>query len=314
MKRLFGFLLAAAFSISTFGATLVPVQLLNPSGSSSGQAIVSTGSSTAPAWGGVGVNGIAAIPANTVLANVTVSSASPTAFAMPNCSTASSILQYTSGAGFTCNTTIWASPPAIGGTAANAGAFTTLSASGTVSGAGMTNMVNAVLQSPGPIGSVTPATGKFTTIQATSTISPSTTAGIVGTTLGDNANGGSVGEYVSASASGTSLTTATPANCASASLTAGDWNVWGVVTYVPAASTTVSGIASGISTTSATLGGTGTLTSLNATLTTGAQQAEATPLVRVSLSSTTVVYLVGFAAFGTSTMTCAGNINARRVR
>jgi len=42
-----------------------------------------------------------------------------------------------SGAGFTA---LFASPPAIGGTAAAAGAFTTLSATGAVSGAGFTNL------------------------------------------------------------------------------------------------------------------------------------------------------------------------------
>jgi hypothetical protein len=78
MKKLFLAFLSLVAS-TAFGATLVPVQLLNPTGSSSGQAIVSSGSSSAPAWGGVGLNGIAAIPANTVLGNATGSSASPTA-------------------------------------------------------------------------------------------------------------------------------------------------------------------------------------------------------------------------------------------
>jgi hypothetical protein len=40
----------AAFS---FAATTVPVQLLNPTGSTAGQAIVSTGPTGAPAWGSV---------------------------------------------------------------------------------------------------------------------------------------------------------------------------------------------------------------------------------------------------------------------
>ena len=40
--------------------------------------------------------------ANTVLANGTGSSASPTAFSMPSCSSSSSALQWTSGTGFTC--------------------------------------------------------------------------------------------------------------------------------------------------------------------------------------------------------------------
>ncbi|MFM0020921.1 hypothetical protein [Paraburkholderia azotifigens] len=99
--------LAVAFGQA---ATLSPVQLLNPTGSTSGQAIVSTGPSTAPAWGGVGVGGIAAIAANTVLANAAGTSASPTAFSMPSCSSATSVLQYTSGTGFTCSSAFLTSP------------------------------------------------------------------------------------------------------------------------------------------------------------------------------------------------------------
>lgn len=103
MKKLFGSFLAL-FSAAAISATTVPVQLISPTASSSGQAIVSTGTSSAPSWGGVGVNGIAAIAANTVLANATGSSASPTAFAMPNCSTG--VIHWVSGAGFTCSNTV----------------------------------------------------------------------------------------------------------------------------------------------------------------------------------------------------------------
>jgi hypothetical protein len=47
--------------------------------------------------------------ANTVLANGTGSTASPTAFAMPSCSTSASALNWTAGTGFTCNTAVVAS-------------------------------------------------------------------------------------------------------------------------------------------------------------------------------------------------------------
>ncbi len=103
MKRLISAafaLLAIAFSAQA--ATLSPITLLNPAGSTAGQAIVSTGPSTAPAWSKVTATALAAQAANTVVANVTGSSASPTAFAMPSCSTTNSALQYTSGTGFTC--------------------------------------------------------------------------------------------------------------------------------------------------------------------------------------------------------------------
>lgn len=117
-------LIAALLALSSiaFGATTVPVQLLNPTGSTAGQAIVSTGASTAPAWGGVGLNGLAAQAANTVVANATGSSAAPTAIAMPSCSTAGTALQWTNGTGFIC-TSGYASSGGVG-------AFTALSASG----------------------------------------------------------------------------------------------------------------------------------------------------------------------------------------
>ena len=213
-----------------------------------------------------------------------------------------------SGAGFT---NLFASPPSIGNTAANTGAFTTLSASSTVSGAGFTSL----FASPPAIGTTTPAAGKFTTLQATSTITPSSTAGIVGTTTNDNANAGSDGEYSTNTTNTTSLTNNTSANCTSVSLTAGDWDVSGTISFNAAATTTISALDLGISTTSATLGGLGTANKYIETFSTGpASDVLSTPVVRESLSAMTTVYLVGLASFGTSTMTCDGFIRARRVR
>jgi hypothetical protein len=63
-------------------------------------------------------------------------------------------------------TNLFASPPAIGGTTANSGAFTTLSVSSTVSGTGFSNY----LASPPAIGGTTANTGKFTTLTTTSTV------------------------------------------------------------------------------------------------------------------------------------------------
>lgn len=68
-----------------------------------------------------------------------------------------------SGAGFS---TYLASPPAIGGTAAAAGSFTTLSASSTVSGAGF----STYLASPPAIGSTAAGTGAFTTLTASGNV------------------------------------------------------------------------------------------------------------------------------------------------
>jgi hypothetical protein len=63
--------------------------------------------------------------------------------------------------------TYLAAPAAIGGTTPAAGAFTTLSATSTVSGAGFT----AFAASPPSIGNTAPAAGAFTTLSATSTVS-----------------------------------------------------------------------------------------------------------------------------------------------
>lgn len=56
MKKLISTILAL-FCASTFGATYVPTQLINPSGSTSGQAIVSNGPSSGPTFGAVGIVG-----------------------------------------------------------------------------------------------------------------------------------------------------------------------------------------------------------------------------------------------------------------
>lgn len=65
-----------------------------------------------------------------------------------------------SGTGFS---NYLAAPPAIGGTTAAAGSFTNLSSSGTVSGTGFSNYLSV----PPAIGGTTPNTGSFTTLSAT---------------------------------------------------------------------------------------------------------------------------------------------------
>lgn len=165
------------------------------------------------------------------------------------------------------------------------------------------------------IGATTPSTGAFTTLSSTGNFTPSQTNGIVGTTTNNNANAGSVGEYNSSTTTGTSLTSAVAANAASVSLAAGDYDVWGTIVYLPAATTTVSGINAAINTTSATFPASLTQRySLNATLTTGAGQACQAPMSRISLASTTTIYLVALAVFGVSTMTCDGRLEWRRRR
>lgn len=275
-------------------ATTTPVQLLSPTGSTAGQAIVSNGPSSAPTW--------QAIPTTTgTLAQ----------FAATTSAQLAGVLSDETGSGFA----VFNGSPAFTGTptgpTASNGTSNTMLAN--------TAFVANTLASPPAIGSTAPAAGTFTTLSATtivatSTITPSQTAGIVGTTTNNNANAGSVGEYVTQSGSGTSLTSNTAANVTSISLTAGDWDVSGSVQFLPAGGTTVSAVESGISITSATFGGVGSFNSLLATLTTGSPQLQSTPVFRLSLASTTTVYLVARSTFGVSTMTANSLIRARRVR
>jgi hypothetical protein len=142
---------------------------------------------------------------------------------------------------------------------------------------------------------------------------------IPGTATNDNASTGNIGEYSFANlarSSAITLTTATAANVTSISLTAGDWDVSGQCGLLVGASTVTTQIRCGISTTTATL----------PSADSGAQAAfpsiaggafdflQNTPTFRVSLATTTTVYLISYVAFTSTAPTVYGNIRARRVR
>lgn len=280
IKKIFAGIIASAFAISAFAATLNSIQLLNPVGSTSGQAIVSTGASTAPAWGNITASTLAAQAANTVVANVTGSSASPTAFAMPSCSSAGGTLQWTSGTGFTCLANAFASPPSTG------------------------------------YGSSTPEPVAATTISATGLITPTSTIGIKATGTNDNPQPGSMGEYAKGSATATSLTNNIGASCATLSLTPGDWDVTGIFQTSPAGTTTTSNINVGISTSSTTFitvaTGINNIVAFPLNIAAGVAVSLSLPSTRITIASTTSVFVVAQVAFATSTMTCNGFLQARR--
>lgn len=140
-----------------------------------------------------------------------------------------------------------------------------------------------------------------------------------GTNTNDSASAGSIGEYKSSTVlagSAVSLTTNTQANITSLSLTAGDWDVWGNVIFSAGGSTVTTQAICGINTTSATLptapaGGAygfwvGTVT--------GQAPGVVAGQTRISIASTTTVYLIGYAVFTTSTLAGYGFLGARRVR
>ena len=150
---------------------------------------------------------------------------------------------------------------------------------------------------------------------ATGAIVPVQTTGITGTTTNNNASAGAVGEYLTNTTSGTSLTSNTPANSTSVSLTAGDWDVSGTAQFVAGTGATGTSFIAGANTVSATLAGFPNSSTLQFSASaTALSQAIVIPTQRISLSSTTTVYLPVQAIFSGGTMTVNGFIRARRVR
>lgn len=117
----------------------------------------------------------------------------------------------------------------------------------------------------------------------------------------------------------TNLVTTVSKNVGGISLTAGDWDVSAICSFLGAAGTTVSYTQCSVSTTSATI-------NANIGLTSGAYLAGGTPFpsiaeidfpvpkARVNIAVPTTVYLVVNSGFGVSTLSAGGIIRARRMR
>ncbi|MFK4444647.1 hypothetical protein ABH944_004849 [Caballeronia udeis] len=174
MKRFLIGISAALLSIAAFGTTLNPVQLLNPTGSTSGQTIVSTGASTAPGWGNVpvaNVTGAAPSASPTFTGTVTI----PTAATSSNTTVAASTA-------FVQNNFTNPSFPYGGGTPLGVFA-TTISATGLISPTstvGIKGTAAADNAQAGSVGEYLTATGTATSLTSattTATVSLSLTAG-----------------------------------------------------------------------------------------------------------------------------------------
>lgn len=143
-----------------------------------------------------------------------------------------------------------------------------------------------------------------------------------GTATNDSATAGNIGEYVEsviASGAATSLTTGTPKTITSISLTAGDWDVSGNISFITVAGTSVTGTFSSISGTTNTMDATAGKQAGGfwAAIVPGASTpAFSTPVgpYRLSLSGTTTVFLVAQGFFTANTLTGYGIIRARRAR
>jgi len=140
----------------------------------------------------------------------------------------------------------------------------------------------------------------------------------IGILDGSSAPSGYIGEVISSTilvGSAISLTSTVVANIASVVLSPGDWKLNANSMFDPAGTTTVTKLASGINSTSATMPTAPTGFIVNEwTFTTGADQGQTVPFVRVNPTITTTYYLCVQATFATSTMVGYGVISARRLR
>lgn len=140
------------------------------------------------------------------------------------------------------------------------------------------------------------------------------------TATNDSATAGNLGEYIQSEipvGGAVSISSGVAKSVTSISLTAGDWDVWGSIVFGPAGTTVMTG-ASGfvhtvVDTAPAAPNG-GAYNGQFATFATGSIQVVPVGLKRVSLASTTTIYITAFTTFTTSTNTVYGGIYARRVR
>ena len=151
-------------------------------------------------------------------------------------------------------------------------------------------------------------------------ISFSSTSEIIGSTTNDSAAGGSVGQYVSGqrtAASATSVTNLSNTTITSISLTAGDWDVFGNVFFIPGASTTIKYLEvwTGTNTTTPDDSKAAVFSFVSAgSLIPAPGIGQEAPYQRFSLSGTTTILVNIRASITGSSGTACGFISARRIR
>lgn len=134
---------------------------------------------------------------------------------------------------------------------------------------------------------------------------------------GGVASAGQVGEVISSAvASGASkvLTTATGTNVTFITLTAGDWDVSGNISF-SGVTATITGLSAGINTTTLTVPTDGTEVYSGVAVTLLSLTESITiPRKVVNVSGSTAVYLVAKSTFTAGTVSGFGSLTARRVR
>lgn len=146
-------------------------------------------------------------------------------------------------------------------------------------------------------------------------------AALAGVSTNNAAVAGYVGEYISSTVvqgSPVPLTTVTAANVTSISLTAGDWQVWGNVSFAMGVTANLVIAVSSIGSTSATIGAAEIRGGYTAPTPSGSVIVNdvytSCATQRFLLSGTTTIYLIGYAQFSVSTCAAYGGIYARRMR
>lgn len=149
------------------------------------------------------------------------------------------------------------------------------------------------------------------------TISSGGAVSIKGTSTNDNAAAGYAGEFLTVDvpfASPVAISAGVNTNVMSLLLSAGDWDVSGIVGITPAVTTSVNSLIGQVSTVSATLENGNLTLSRFPSFVPASNMGLPLTTKRISLAAPTTVYLVIQCAFSVSTCGAYGNINARRVR
>lgn len=166
---------------------------------------------------------------------------------------------------------------------------------------------------------LTTGTGTLTlTSGAVLTASTTTSVGrgqYLATNTNDAATAGNIGEFTSATSGSTALTTGTALTLTSVSLTAGDWDLAGVINYSYGGTTQTTQVTGGFGTADNTFTGSiGSYVELGHPQTGGGPDTLVMPRWRVTLSGTATQYLIARCTFTVSTCSGTGQITARRVR
>jgi hypothetical protein len=172
------------------------------------------------------------------------------------------------------------------------------------------------------IGPVLEAAGTDTNVQLVLMGQGTSGVAIKGVTDASNASSGNVGQNLSSVILGgtpLSLTSTSAKNLTSVSLTAGDWLVWGNITFLPSNTTSVNTIYAWLAPTNSlsipddsVLSGTSYGTT--PIVSSGGDMGVTCIPFRISLSTTTIMYINAVSLFSISTMTMCGGIYATRIR